>query len=79
MKTATLDFTKDTVIFMDDEYYTTIGVLKVMGVGKTTLSNEIKNKNIEVFRHPNGNLFTKAAVHEWKRNRTSFTNRKLKK
>ena len=78
MKTATLDFTKDTVIFMDDEYYTTSGVLKVMGIGKTTLSNEIKNKKIEVFKHPNGNLFTKDAVHEWKRNRTSFT-KKIKK
>ena len=79
MKTATLDFTKDTVIYLDEEHYTTVGVLKVMSVGKTTLSKEIKDKKIEVFRHPGGNLFTKAAVLEWKRNRTSFTNRKQKK
>ena len=37
---------EDTVIYMDDLWYTTSGAIKVMGVGKTTLTNEIKNKNI---------------------------------
>ena len=78
MKTATLDFTKDTVTFLDDEWYTTIGVLKVMCVCKATLSNEIKNKKIEVFRHPNGNLFSKDAVNEWRLNRTSSTKKKTR-
>lgn len=71
MKTATLDFSKDKVIFMDDEYYTTIGALKVMGIGSTTLSKEIKDAKIEVFRHPQGNLFSKGAILAWVIGRTS--------
>lgn len=61
---------EDTVIFMDDEYYTTSGVLKITGMGKSTLSSEIKNENIEVFRHPNGNLFSKPSVRNWVEKRT---------
>lgn len=79
MKTAKLDFTKDTVIFLDEEHYTTIGVLNVTKIGKTTLSKEIKEGRMEVFRHPDGNLFTKDAVRKWKISRTRFTNKRPKK
>lgn len=70
MKTASLDFTQDTVIVFDDEYYTTSGVLKVMGIGKTTLSKEIKKGMVEVFKHPGGHLFSKSSVLEWIEKRT---------
>lgn len=65
-----LDFTKDTVIFLDDEYYTTIGALKAMGIGQTTLSKEIREDNIEPYIHPKGHLFSKAAVSEWLKRRS---------
>lgn len=66
MATATtLDFTKDTVVFMDDEYYTTTGALKVMGIGRTTLSKEIRENNIETKRHPKGYLFKREAIKAW--------------
>lgn len=76
MATATtLDFTKDTVVFMDDEYYTTIGALKAMGIGKTTLSKEIREKNIEIFDHPRGHLFSKGAILDWLKRRSRRTSK----
>lgn len=70
MPKTELDFSKKTVIFLDEEYFTTVGVLEVMGVGKTTLSKEIKDGKIEVFDHPHGHLFHPAAVTKWKEKRT---------
>ena len=70
MEFQPLDFTKDTVIFLDDEYYTTTGALKVMGVGKTTLSKEISEDNIEVLYHPKGHLFSKGAILNWLKRRS---------
>lgn len=51
MKTAKLDFTKDTVIFLDEEHYTTIGVLNVTKIGKTTLSKEIREGRKKCILH----------------------------
>lgn len=70
MEQSTIDFSKETVIFMDEEMFTTIGAIKVMGIGKTTLSKEIRDSKIEVFQHPGGNLFSKGAILEWVKNRT---------
>lgn len=79
MATATtLDFTKDTVVFMDDEYYTTIGALKAMGIGKTTLSKEIRLGNITPYNLPHGYAFSKASVREWMNNRRKKFLMKLK-
>ena len=77
MLTTKLDFKKDTVIFADDEYYTTTGALKVMGIGMTTLSKEIKNNNIEPLIHPGGNLYSKGSILGWLERR-SKRNRKQK-
>lgn len=69
-ESTTLDFKKDTVIFMDDEYYTTIGAIKAMGIGLTTLSKEIRENNIEPLIHPKGHLFSKGAILEWIKRRS---------
>lgn len=73
---TTLDFKKDKVIFMDDEYYTTTGALKAMGIGRTTLSKEIRENNIEPEKHPKGYLFKKEAIESWLHRR--FKRMKLK-
>lgn len=67
---TSLDFTKETVIYLDDEYYTTIGAMKAMGVKQTTLSKEIRDGNIEPKIHPGGYLFSKDAVNIWLDRRT---------
>lgn len=69
-ESTTLDFKKDTVIFMDDEYYTTTGAIKAMGIGQTTLSKEIRENNIEPLNHPKGHLFSKGAILEWLKRRS---------
>ncbi|WP_407444847.1 hypothetical protein [Fibrobacter sp.] len=61
----------DTIIYLDEEWYTTSGVLKMTGMCKTTLSTEIRDKKIEVFRHPQGNLFSKDSLHVWTMKRTA--------
>lgn len=68
--TTELDFTQDTVIYLDEEYYTTTGALKAMGIGKTTLSKEIREDNIEFLNHPRGHLYSKGAVFAWLQRRT---------
>lgn len=78
MKTTSIDFKQKTVIFLDEEMYTTIGASEAMGISKLSLSNEIKAENIEVFRHPGGNLFSLAAIQDWKRRRTQFAKSKKK-
>lgn len=65
----------DTVMFLDDLWYTTEGAIKVMGIGKTTLSLEIKHSNIEVFKHPNGHLFSKPSILNWMAKRTKKAKR----
>lgn len=77
MVNAIIDFTQDTVVFIDDEYYTTTGALKAMGVGKTTLSKEIREGNIEYLDHPRGHLYSKGAILAWLQRRTK-RNRKQK-
>lgn len=76
MKTTQLDFKQKTVIFMDEEMYTTIGATEVMGLSKATLSSEIANGNVEVFRHPGGNLFSIGAIQDWRRRRTMYVQKK---
>lgn len=65
----------DTTIFLDDVWYTTEGAVKLLGIGRTTLSKEIKSKKIEVFKHPNGNLFSKDAIANWVERRTAKARR----
>lgn len=76
MKTTQLDFTKKTVIFMDEEMYTTVGATEAMGLSKASLSLEISNGNIEVFKHPRGNLFSIGAIQDWRRRRTILAHSK---
>lgn len=61
----------DQRIVMDQVFYTTEGAMKVIGIGRTALSREIKEKRISVFRHPSGNLFSKESLNAWILNRTS--------
>lgn len=56
MKTTQLDFKQKTVIFMDEEMYTTLGAIEAMGLSKASLSKEIASGMVEVFRHPGGNF-----------------------
>lgn len=67
MKTTQLDFKQKTVIFMDEEMYTTLGATEVMGLSKATLSSEIANGNVEVFCHPGVNLFSIGSILDWRR------------
>lgn len=67
---TSLDFSQKTVIYLDDEYYTTIGAMDAMGVKQTTLSKEIRDNNIEPKIHPGGYLFSKDAVEAWLDRRT---------
>ena len=76
MKTTQLDFKQKTVIFMDEEMYTTLGATEVMGLSKATLSSEIANGNVEVFRHPGGNLFSIGAIQDWRIRRTQRVKKK---
>lgn len=76
MKTTQLDFKQKTVIFMDEEMYTTLGATEVMGLSKATLSKEIANGNVEVFRHPGGNLFSIGAIQDWRRRLTMYVQKK---
>lgn len=71
MTTVTsLDFAQETVIYLDDEFYTTIGAMKAMGIKQTTLSKEIREGNITPQIHPGGYLFTKDSVAMWLDRRT---------
>lgn len=76
MKQTSLDFSKKTVIYMDEEMYTTLGATEAMGISKASLSNEIKAENIEVFRHPGGNLFSLGAIQDWRIRRTQRVKKK---
>lgn len=78
MKQTQLDFKQKTVIYMDEEMYTTIGATEAMGISKASLSKEIGNGLIEVFRHPNGNLFSEEAIQAWRRRRTQLVTIKKK-
>ena len=49
--------------------------MKALGVGKNAIVNGVKDGTLQVFRHPAGNLFSKAALNAWIMRRTS----KLKK
>ena len=49
--------------------------MKALGVGKNAIVNGVKDGTLQVFRHPSGNLFSKAALNAWIMRRTS----KLKK
>lgn len=62
---------KDQRVVLDQVFYTTEGAMKVIGIGRTALSREIKEKRISVFKHPSGNLFSKEALNAWIINRTS--------
>lgn len=70
-----LDPEKDLFVFMDETWYTNSGAMKVMKVKQTTLCKEIKEKRISVFRHPQGNLFSKEAIAAWAINRTTKAKR----
>lgn len=61
---------QDTMIVMDELWYTTSGAMKMMKIGATTLSKEISTKMISVFRHPSGNLFSPDAIRTWIANKT---------
>ena len=76
MKQTSLDFSKKTVIYMDEEMYTTLGATEAMGISKASLSSEIKAENIEVFRHPGGNLFSLGAIQDWRIRRTQRVKKK---
>ena len=67
---TSLDFTQETVIYLDDEFYTTIGAMKVMGIKQTTLSKEIREGNITPQIHPSGYLFSKDSIATWLDRRT---------
>lgn len=62
---------KDLFTFMDEVYYKTSGAMKVMGIGRTCLSNEVKEGRIAVFRHPVGDLYSKEAIMAWAIKRTT--------
>lgn len=70
MQQATINPEEDIRIVADEPFYTTSGAIKMMGIGKTCLTNEIKEGNITVFCHPNGNLFSKEAILAWILKRT---------
>lgn len=55
---------------MDEVFYTSSGAMKMMGIGRTCLSSEIKKRNIAVFKHPECDLFSKEAIKAWMINRT---------
>lgn len=63
----------DTRIVLDELYYTVSGAMKALGVGKNAIVNSIKDGTLQVFRHPSGNLFSKAALTAWILRRTSKT------
>lgn len=67
---TSLDFSQKTVIYLDEEYYTTIGAMDAMGVKQTTLSKEIRDDNIRPQIHPGGYLFSKDSVAMWLDRRT---------
>lgn len=66
---------RDTRVVLDELYYTVTGAMKALGVGKNAIVNGVKDGTLQVFRHPSGNLFSKAALNAWIMRRTS----KLKK
>lgn len=71
--------TGDTMIVMDDLYYTVSGAAKMMGIGLTKLSKEVNNGNIEVFFHPVRNLFSKKAIQDWIASKTIKSKTKKKR
>lgn len=64
MKQTSLDFSKKTVIYMDEEMYTTLGATEAMGISKASLSSEIKAEN---------SRFCKDVTDQYKHNHPPFS------
>lgn len=57
---------KKSIRFVNDEmYYTFEGLKQMTGLGDSVLRNEIKNKQIRVFKYPACDLFSPEAIQEW--------------
>ena len=62
---------EDVMVVMDEPFYTAAGAMKLMGIGRTCLSREIREKRIAVFKHPVCDLFSKEAISAWILGRTT--------
>lgn len=67
-RSSTIDRTiteQDSIVILDDTYYKLSGAMKVLGVGRNSILNSIKDGTLEVLRHPSGYLFSKEALEGW--------------
>ena len=77
-KTEELDPKKDFTIILDELYYTVSGAMKMLKVGKNTISNSVNDGTLIALDHPSGYLFSKGALFGWLKSRM-LTGNKTKK
>ena len=65
LNSAELDPEKDIKFVNDEMYYTFSGLKKMTGLKDNSLRNEIKDRQIRVFKYPACDLFSKEALQEW--------------
>lgn len=56
---------KDVKFVFDELYYTVSGAMKMMDCGRNKISDYIADGTLEVFRHPGGDLFSRASIRNW--------------
>lgn len=75
-QTNAVELSPEDFCFVNEEFfYTRSGAMKTMLVKSTTLSKEVRDGNIEVFKHPIGDLFSKPAISAWMIKRTKRARR----
>lgn len=75
-QSKTVELSPEDFCFVNEEFfYTRSGAMKAMLIKSTTLSKEIRDGYIEVFKHPIGDLFSKTAINAWMIKRTKRARR----
>lgn len=78
IKSEELEPKKDFIIILDELYYTISGAMKMLKVGKNTISNSVNDGTLIALDHPSGYLFSKGALFGWIKKRM-LTGGKTKK